>query len=201
MNLKQKLIAGLIFLSLAFSGGVWVGFHMDRGLDPQQSIQSVFTPFQDGTAAYLDFLDRAQPNGSVYVADYTFTEEKVADKLIQLKTHRHCAVHVLLDLSETRASAKDQEQPLIDKMKAAGIEVVVGTSPKHGAIMHNKFTVVDGVWVESGSWNYTGAANDQANEFDVIKSPSRATLFLSNWHKLHDFMQAQEARRAARKSR
>ncbi|MGH7485129.1 MAG: phospholipase D-like domain-containing protein, partial [Terriglobales bacterium] len=104
-------------------------------------------------------------------------------------------VHVLLDLSESKAVSS--EAPLIDKLRAAGIDVVIGTSPHKHAIMHNKFSIADGEWVEDGSWNITSNADDQANtlNMNIVPSPQRASLFRATWDKLHDFMKAQQDKR------
>lgn len=192
MNLKTKIITGLIALLVAFGGGSYVGYHIPKGdVDPQDYTQTVFTPYEDGAQAYLGLLDKAQK--SVYIADYSFGSKAVADKLIDLKVNRHVDVHLLLDLSQSR-SVKT-EAALIESMRNAGIEVVIGTSEKSHQIMHDKYTIVDGLWVESGSWNYTDPANKQANVLDIVKSPKRARMFKANWDRMHTFMQAQEAKR------
>src|SRR5262249_5280297 len=177
MSMKQKLLVCLMALIVVFGGGALVGYRIDPGVDPQDNIQTVFTPYDDGIGNYLSFLDRA--NESVYIADYSFTDPRIVDKLIELKTKRKVDVHLLLDLSQTQGRSGDHEKAQIDRLKAVNIEVVVGTSEKSHAIMHDKYTVVDGVWVESGSWNYTKSANDQANVQDYVRSQKRATLFMA----------------------
>lgn len=195
MNLKRKLLVGLLVLSVVFGGGLWVGFHMDRGdVDPQDHIQTVFTPYEDGLDAYLEFLDRAHT--SVHVAAYSYTDPRVTDKLIELKTKRKVTVHVLLDLSQTKGWSGPSILAQAERLRAAGIEVVFGTSEKSKDIMHHKYTVVDGIWVEDGSWNYTKAADDQANLQNYIRSPKRGKLFLENWERMYRFMKAQEVQRA-----
>lgn len=193
--MKNKLIAGLVALLVVFGAGVYVGhWVMPPTGDPQAGFKTVFTPFDNGTQIYLDWLDK-HARKSLFAADYTFNNEAVVNKYIELKAKHHSDMHLLLDLSESRAVAA--EQPAIDKLRAAGIEVVVGTSPQSGAIMHNKFSVGDGVWVEDGSWNYTDAADDQANSINmnIVPSPTRGAQFKSTWDKLHTFMVAQTARR------
>ncbi len=58
--------------------------------------------------------------------------------------------------------------------------------------MHSKFTVVDGVWVQDGSWNYTKLANKQANYLNFAYDSKRAQMFLANWQRMHTFMKAQQ---------
>jgi phosphatidylserine/phosphatidylglycerophosphate/cardiolipin synthase-like enzyme len=195
MSLKYKLLLGLLLLCLTFGGGFWMGFHTDRGdVDPQDHIQTVFTPYDDGIGSYLSFLDRA--HSSIYIADYSFTDPRIADKLIELKkTRKGLHIHVLLDESQTLGRSADYEMAVIERLRAAGIEVLIGDSEKKHAIMHSKYTIVDELWVESGSWNYTKSANDQDNTLDFIKSPKRAALFLKNWKRMHAFMKQEEARK------
>ena len=79
--MKQKLIAVLVLLAVAFGGGLYLGTHTPRGdVDPQDYIQTVFTPYESGIDNYLAFLDRTKQGGSVRVADYGFTEERVAKR-------------------------------------------------------------------------------------------------------------------------
>ena len=80
---------------------------------------------------------------------------------------------------------------MIDTLRAAGVEVVIGTSEKSKEIMHNKFTVIDGRIVQDGSWNYTRAANRQANVLNFVDDYDRAQRFLRYWERMHKFMKTQ----------
>ena len=193
MSVKQKLLVWLLALAVVFSGGMWVGHHIHRDIDPQDNIKTVFTPYEDGIGNYLSFLEKAQR--SIHIADYSFTDPRIVDKLIELKTKRKVDTHLLLDLSQTQGRSGDHEQTQIERLRAVGIEVVVGTSEKAHAIMHHKYTIIDGEWVESGSWNYTKSANDQDNLQDYIRSKTRAKLFMENWRRMYTFMKTQEAKR------
>ncbi len=183
MKRWKILICALLVVSVSFSGGVWVGIRLDPGVDPQNHIATVFTPYDDGLSEYLRLLDRAQH--SVHIAAYSFTHPAITDKLIELKEKRGVTVRVILDLSQSRNS---HEQAQIERLRRAGIEVVIGKSAAYGQIMHHKYTIVDGLWVYSGSWNFSKSANKQANFLDFIGSPRRARLFLKNWQQMYDFI-------------
>lgn len=159
--------------------------------DPQAGFQTVFTPFENGTDAYIDFLEQ-HCHKSLYVADYTFTSQAIADEYCKLAKNG-VTVRVILDLSQTR-SVKT-EQPLIDQLREAGVEVTITTSPYKHAIMHCKFSVADEQWIEDGSWNYTTAADRQCNflNFNTTASPTRGRVFLEAWHKINDYAQSQLA--------
>lgn len=194
MTLKAKVAAALVALAIAFGCGLWTGFHMDRGdVDPQDYIQTVFTPYEDGSEAYLRFLDRAQQ--SVHIAVYAYTDPRITDKLIQLKRERGVTVHILLDLSQTKGWSSKYILAQARRLESEGIEVVFGTSEKSGDLMHSKFTVIDGEWVEDGSWNYTKSADDQANVQNYMRSRKRAAMFIANWQRMHSFMKAKESER------
>lgn len=160
---------------------------------PQDAVQlaTIFTPFENGTDAYIDYLEK-HCRKSLYVADYTFTSRAVADEYCKLSLNG-VAVHVILDLSQTR-SVKS-EQVLIEQLRDAGVEVIITTSPYKHAIMHCKFSVADEAWVEDGSWNYTEAADKQCNylNFNTEPSAKRAEAFLNAWRKMSDYALSQLA--------
>ncbi len=138
-----------------------------------------FTPYDDVKSKYLAFVRSARV--SLHVADYTFTDEDVADAYIEVANNK-VPVHVILDKSESHLA-----QRLIDKMRAAGIEVVIGTS-ELGGIMHCKYTVVDGVHYQRGSWNYTDAANKQDNDFCIYYNDPDTQKFMDNWQRMYRYM-------------
>lgn len=163
--------------------------------DPQDGFSTVFTPFASGTTQYLDWIDQ-KCHSSLYVADFTFTSQDIADKYVALQ-NSGVDVHVILDKMQTKSVKK--ERPLIEELRQAGVEVIITTSPRKSAIMHDKFSVADGLWVEDGSYNYTDSANDQCNvlNFNTIASPKRAALFLGTWHEIKDFAENGNQKRTA----
>jgi len=191
MSLKAKLLAVFLALAVAFGGGAWVGFHMDRGdVDPQDHITTVFTPYEDGSDAYIAFLAKAKK--SVHMAVYAYTDPRITDTLVELKRNNpKIEIRLLFDYSQTQGWSGKTIMAQTERLRAAGIEVTFGTSEKSKDLMHSKFTVVDGEWVEDGSWNYTRAADSQANVQNYVRSKKRAALFLANWERMHRFMKSQ----------
>jgi phosphatidylserine/phosphatidylglycerophosphate/cardiolipin synthase-like enzyme len=188
MKMLRNILLSLALLATTFGAGTYYGYQMPRaGVDPQDYIETLFTPYDNGIDAYLKFLDKAQR--SVNMAAYSLTHDDITAKLIWLKETRGVVVRVLLDQSQSGGpDAKEQ----VEKLRAAGIEVVIGKSESYGQIMHHKYTVIDGLWTYSGSWNLSNSASKQANEMDFIKSESRAKLFLANWERMYKFMKAKE---------
>lgn len=194
-RLRQALLA-LTMLVITFGAGTWYGHSLPKsGVDPQDYIETVFTPYQSGLAAYLNFLDGTKH--SLRIASYSLTEESITDKLIELKGRGVKDIIVLVDKSQTLSGGRNKtglkyQQEQVQRLRDAGIEVVIGTSQKRGQIMHLKATVRDGEWVEDGSWNYSGSADFQNNNLNIIRSPKRAKLFLENWQRLYSFMKTQD---------
>lgn len=185
---KAGIVLGI--LAVTFGAGTWYGHSLPpSGLDPQAYVQTVFTPYEDGLAAYLKFLDRAQHK--VRVGVYSFTEKAIADKLIELHQRGVKDIKVLVDLSQSVGRSGKYQQAQIERLRAEGIEVVIGTSEKSHQIMHLKFTVVDDEWTEDGSWNYTASANKQDNDLNFVQSLKRAASFTAMWNRMYDFMKNQ----------
>ena len=187
MKTSHKVVACVLAICLALSGAYWTGYTTPRSdVDPQDYITTIFTPDEDGLAAYLNFLDRASQN--VFVAFYGFTEPSVVDKLIELKG-RGVKVRILLDRSQSRGKYQAEQ---IVRLREAGIEVVIGTSMKSGQIMHHKFTIIDGHLVEDGSWNCSRSSSKQANLLNIVDSRSRARMFQEKWDDMFKFMSKQD---------
>lgn len=147
--------------------------------------KTYFSPQDDTLKAFLDFISSAKKK--IRIADYSFNLEQVVDILIK-KHKADIDVKLVLDKSQSTGSG---EKPQIAKMLKAKIPFVIGTSDLH-QIMHNKFTIIDDEWVESGSWNYTNAASDENNFFDIEHSIDRATLFTADWQQMYDWISQNE---------
>ena len=147
--------------------------------------KTYFSPQDDTLKAFLDFIGTAKKK--IRIADYSFNLDPLVDLLIE----KHKAgVDVMLVLDKSQ-SAGTTEKPEITKLREAKVPFVLGTSDKH-KIMHNKFTILDDQWVQSGSWNYTNAASDEDNFFDIEHSVDRATFFTADWQKMYDWISKNE---------
>ena len=89
----------------------------------------------------------------IEIAAYAFTNENIARALIDA-IKRGVKVSLVMDRSQTKGS----QASLHDELEKAGTTVRLA-SPS-GGIMHDKFIIVDGKYVEWGSYNYTGRAED-----------------------------------------
>jgi phosphatidylserine/phosphatidylglycerophosphate/cardiolipin synthase-like enzyme len=119
---------------------------------------------------------------SVDVADYDFDLANVADAMVRARG-RGATVRMVTD-TDTLTNKDKAVQAAFDKLKAAGIPIV---DDKRGPIMHNKFTVVDKEWVETGSWNYTdGDTYHLNNNMIIIQSKELAANYSAEFAKMFE---------------
>jgi len=132
------------------------------------------TPDPDLPASALqrlsDFWSSATTD--LFIVDYSFNLPLFASLLPGLKS-KGVNVQLVLDRSQSEGNS---EKPLIAKLKASGIDMVIGTSSMH-QIIHDKFSIVDQSHAEYGSFNYTQAAGEEDNFFFIeMASPVASDL-------------------------
>lgn len=129
--------------------------------------------------ALIALIDSAR--STLDVAIYDFDSLGIAQAMARARG-RGVAVRMVTD-SDTLNAAKNQPvQAALAAVREAGIEIV---GDARGPLMHHKFTVVDGAWVETGSWNYTdGDTYRLNNNMVVIQSPELAANYTSEFEKM-----------------
>lgn len=95
-------------------------------------IKSLFSPQDDIQAEIIKEVQNAQQ--SILIAIYGFHLPPLTDLLIE-KHKEGITVQCILDLSQSKGVAEKQE---VKKIVQAGIDTVIGTSPKAHQIMHEK---------------------------------------------------------------
>ena len=111
------------------------------------------------------------------MAAYSFTSKPIAAALV--KAHnRGVDVQVVMDKSQRKGTYTGATY-------LANEGIVVRINSQY-AIMHNKFIVVDGVSVETGSFNYTRAAAEKNAENVVYLKdvPGIAAKYSVEWERL-----------------
>jgi phosphatidylserine/phosphatidylglycerophosphate/cardiolipin synthase-like enzyme len=134
-----------------------------------------FSPEEDVKAPFLAFVRSA--TRSIHISIFGFHIPELTDALIE----RHRAgvdVSLIFDHSQAQGKA---EAPELAKLQAAGVPFLIGTSWVEGQLLHAKVTIVDGEWVEDGSWNYSESASKQDNSFRITRSPQLAHFYLRNF--------------------
>ena len=146
----------------------------------------LFAPFDDTTGAFLEFVGSAQH--SIEINIYGFHLPQLTDILIA-KHQAGVRVSLILDHSQEAGKA---EQGEVERLLAAGVPLLVGTSPVHRQILHSKFTVVDGARVEYGSWNYSLSASQQSTDMHFTEADGIAREYqrhhdrIRSWILLHE---------------
>jgi phosphatidylserine/phosphatidylglycerophosphate/cardiolipin synthase-like enzyme len=159
----------------AVTAGDWYDLYFTKPIIPDDARQH-----RDGMDERLvDLIGRAQK--TVDVADYDFDLDNVASALASA-SKRGVRVRFVTD-SDTVSNTRNQPvQSALGKLKAAGITIVEDRRP---AIMHDKYTIVDGEWVATGSWNYTDGDTYRLNNWmGVFHSRDLATQYTADFASL-----------------
>ena len=140
----------------------------------QASLASAFTPGQ-ALPLVLDTIRSAR--STIFVAAYSFTSKPIAAELRDA-SRRGVKVFVLADATE--ASKGYSAVRFL-----ANERVPVRINARY-AIQHNKFMVIDGTTVQTGSFNYTSAAAERNAENVVVvrNAPAIAAQYDAQWRRL-----------------
>lgn len=116
---------------------------------------------------------------TIYVAAYSFSSRSVATELLNA-TKRNVQVFVVAD-------ATDAGKGYSATRYLANQGVRVRLNGRY-AIQHNKFMVIDGATVQTGSLNYTASAADRNAENVLIirDAPDLARAYAVEWRRLWD---------------
>ena len=114
------------------------------------------------------------------VAIYEFNLRNVAEAMAHA-ADRGVRVRMVTD-SDTIADRDTSTQAALDVVRQAGIPIV---PDNRRPIMHHKFTIVDGEWVETGSANYTDReAYRNDNNAIIVQSRSLAENYTAEFEKM-----------------
>jgi len=123
-----------------------------------------------------DFINTAQQ--SVDIAIYQLDLPDVTQALLDAKG-RGCTVRAVTDIDILN---DPKENPSFKQLQQVGVKVVGGNP---NAIMHDKFVVVDGQAVWTGSWNFTNNDTFRYNNNGLIlKSPALAANYTVTFEKM-----------------
>ena len=165
--------------------------------DPQDLIETFLTPYDQGAGEtrYLTMVNGAK--NKIRMCAFGFTDPQVSAALVAAQA-RHVDIGIVMD--ENQAGGPHQMIE-IAKLKATNIPLWIGHSASHDQLVHAKFTVVDDLWVEDGSWNYSPSASHQDNFLNFMQSPKRAKLFNDYWEKIKAKIIEQQTAKAAKSAK
>lgn len=131
-----------------------------------------FSPKGDCTGAFIRHINAAQH--TVRGAIFTFTSASIAAAMIAAKK-RNVDVQIIVD-----RNWMTNPNGLAAAMIAAGIPIWVDM--RH-LLMHNKYLLIDSVWLLTGSFNWTETAEtSNAENLIVLSYAHLAAIYVSNWY-------------------
>jgi len=137
-------------------------------LPAHATYEVIFSPSAQAEQAIIRFIQDAQK--TVHVAAYAFTSRPIAQALLD--------VRVVVDKSQ--AFGKYSAAAFL-----ANHAVFVRVDGEY-QLQHQKVVIVDGVSVETGSYNFTASARDRNSENVIIirNVPELAARYEANWEKM-----------------
>ena len=141
-------------------------------IGPQTRMEAAFSPASGGTELVVKVIASARK--SIRLSAYSFTSKPIAQALVEAH-RRGVDVCVILDKSQ-----RTERYSSATFLKNSGIPTRIDC--RH-AICHNKYIIVDEKTVETGSFNYTNAAekNNAENVLVTWNAPDLARVYLENW--------------------
>lgn len=170
---KHVMLGAVLSAAAAVAGTIAV----EGPASAPPALEVRFSPLGGCTAEVV--ADIAAARKFVHVLAYSFTSKPIADALAAAK-RRGVDVQVVLDKGQPSALGNQ-----IATLRAAGVPVWI--DHKH-AIAHNKVVGVDGVLVETGSFNFTAAAEASNGENALtIRDAALAAKYEADFqkHKAH----------------
>jgi phosphatidylserine/phosphatidylglycerophosphate/cardiolipin synthase-like enzyme len=135
------------------------------------NVTPLFSPADKPTKKLIELIGSAR--SSIHAAIYMLTDKTVAEALIKAHNDHHVDVQIILDPISVGQYGK------ADMLATNNIPVFIFDPTKNGAktfgdnkwpteaIMHNKFAIIDGFTVWTGSFNWTNSAN-RLNSENVV---------------------------------
>ena len=118
-----------------------------------------------------------QAKQRVTLALYGFNNAELADELVKL-AKKGIAIKVKVDAAK---GAEKKTVRIIDTLKGAGVQVQTVAPDGRN---HNKFAVIDGTRVLTGSYNWTAKAESNWENLLVLDCADLAKAYESEWEKI-----------------
>jgi phosphatidylserine/phosphatidylglycerophosphate/cardiolipin synthase-like enzyme len=140
----------------------------------EQRIEAGFSPEGSAEKLILKILDTAKV--SIRLSAYSFTSPKVVRALLDAQK-RGVDIAVVVDEKGNKSKTSIQALNLLVKAK-----IPTRTISKY-AINHDKYIIVDARHLETGSFNFSAAANKRNSENVLVvwNNPALAHQYFAHW--------------------
>lgn len=165
-NFKKTVIAVLLTGCMAFNSVAYA-----------ESIEVAFSPREGAEALVVKVIDSAK--NSIRLAAYSFTSAPVVKALIAAKK-RGVDVGVIVDYKQNVQMDNGAGRAALNLLVKNGIPTrVISAYPIH----HDKYIIADGLNVETGSFNYSKAAEwgNSENVIVVWGNAELAAKYIEHW--------------------
>ncbi len=125
----------------------------------QNPISSFFSPNGGVQKRIITEIDKAST--SIDIAIYSFTADPIRDALMRAKS-RGVSIRLIADLGQSSGQGSE-----ISFLEQQGISVK-RMSGESGGIMHNKYMIIDGITLFTGSYNWSANAEENSYENAVF---------------------------------
>ncbi|WWO98908.1 MAG: phospholipase D family protein [Candidatus Dasytiphilus stammeri] len=143
--------------------------------DQNQQITVGFSPGHSACNLIINIISQAHQ--TIDIAAYSFTSKPISLALLEAQKHG-VKIRILADYK-----ANFNNYTAITYLANHRMSVRLN---KHYAIMHNKFMIIDSQIIETGSYNYTSAADKHNAENIIIlyHSPEIASQYTKEFNRL-----------------
>lgn len=172
LRLRLRLLLRLFLTSIVFSV-----CSAANAQAPSSSNEVAFGPEAGAEALILKHIAGAK--SAIRVAAFAFSSPVIVDALVAARK-RGVDVQLVVDQEHNVATdPKGIGRKALDTLVQAG---AVARTNSHYRIHHDKFIIVDGRDVQTGSYNYAVSANRNSENVLVIRDdPALAAKYLAHW--------------------
>ncbi|QJB35919.1 DUF1669 domain-containing protein [Chitinophaga oryzae] len=118
---------------------------------------------------------------SIYIAVAWFTNTRIMNALIQqVETHPGIAIQIVVDNNEVN------QKYFVNRSHAMTNAGIIIKDKADGQFLHHKFMVIDQQRVMFGSYNFTGKANTNAENLNLVNDALIAKHFIKEFKMLTD---------------
>jgi len=141
---------------------------------PNTHYEVCFTPTQNCTATFVRYINNAKE--SIYMQAFSFTSRPIAHALIRAYK-RGVKLNIIFDKSNFSCDHFSFSGYLLRKKIKVWDDALL-------RIAHNKVMIFDKKIVETGSFNFTKAAQyHNAENLLFIDDPALAKAYIDNWYR------------------